>query len=288
MMLTLLFKIPTCSTLDQEREFVDGIDLTDSQQFKDHRKELESYLNSIDSIMYKEEPVVPPQNSHVSYLEFDTLYDGTIEMIVKYGEDRYIKYVNYNDDHNGDSSTYSIAAFDSKQLIMYIKESKRNNYFKLFGISLPTGNKFTVFERFNKSFYDIMYSWTFSPDFQYLLKTGDLQPGQKDDLYGWSIVNLKDGSEGKVRYERYKFFISNPQWIDGETFKYTLLEIPFSPGEFYNKDYRLYYALINNEPFPAGIKLKYNQVVYPKVLTFNVKGHLLSEKMIEYDTGLTH
>ena len=284
--MVLLFRIPACSTLDQEREFVDGIDLTDNQQYKTYRKELEVYLMSLDSIMYGIKPVTPPQNHHLSYLEFDTLYDESVDIVVKYGENYHKKFRNYINNYNGDSASYSIAAFDSKHCIMYLKEYKKNNSVRLFGISLPTGNQFTVYEKNNQSFYDRMYSWSFSPEYDYLLKTGDLESGKEDNLYGWSMVNLKDGSEGKVRYKRYKEFISNPQWIDKETFKYTLLEIPFKSGDYYNKDYRLYYALLNNEPLPEGIKLKYFDVIYPKVLTFNVKGYLISEDIQEYDTGL--
>lgn len=279
----MLFRIPACSTLDQEREFEDGRDLTVTESYKNYRNELELFLTSPDSMIYGSKPVVPPNNSHVNYLEFDTSYDNSVEIMVRTGSDNYIKFKNYNND--SDTVKFNFAAFDSKLCIIYMTERKSHEYFRLFGISLNSGNQFTVYDKTNKSMYERMFSWKFSPDFKYLLKTGDLEPNHPDNLYGWSMVNLTDGSEGKVRYKRHKEFISNPEWIDNETFKYTLLEIPFKKGESYDKDYRLYYALLHDEPIPDGFKMKYNKVLYPEVLTFTVKGHLISKKMYEYQTG---
>lgn len=290
-LLSLLIKVPTCSTLDQNIEFTDGKDLTQTVEYKTYRTELEKFLTCLDSIKYKSDPIVPPGNGHLNYIEFDTSYDNVVEISIRTGENSYAKFRNSLNDHdyNRDSINFKFSAFDTKNNIIYMTERKRNDYLRLFGISLNTGNQFTVYENLNKSLYDRMFTWTFSPDFKYLLKTGDLEPNQIDgNIYGWSLVNLTDGSEGKVKYKRYKEFISNPQWIDNETFKYTLLEIPFKPGEIYTKDYRLYYALLYNEPLPDGIKMKYLKIIYPQVLTFNVKGYLISQNMYEYDTGLIY
>jgi hypothetical protein len=270
--------------LDQETEFTDGEDLTKTEKYRNYRNELQLFLTCSDSMMYSETAVVPPNNSHMSYLEFDTAHDNTVEITVIIGSDKYIKFKNYN--NGGDSVKFNFAAFDSKMSIIYMTERKSHEYFRLFGISLFSGNQFTVYDKVNKSMYERMFSWKFSPDFKYLLKTGDLEPNHPDNLYGWSMVNLTDGSEGKVRYKRHKEFISNPEWVDNETFKYTLLEMPFKKGELYDKDYRLYYALLNDEPLPDGFKMKYNKVVYPEVLTFTVKGQLISKNIYEYETGI--
>ena len=289
LILFLVFRVPYCSTLDQEVEFVDGQDISQTQEYKQYRQELELFLTSMDSIKYKTQPVVPPRNGHLNHMEFDSTNDNTIDIIISLGNDREVKFNNslLDHDYNKDSVNYRFAAFDSKFNIIYLIERKKNDYLRLFGISVITGNQFTVYENINSSMYDRMFTWSFSPDFKYLLKTGDLEPGHQDNLYGWSLVNLTDGTEGKVKYKRYKEFISNPMWMDNETFRYTLLEMPFKPGEMYNRDYRLYYALLHNEPLPEGFKLKYHKVIYPKVLTFNVKGYMISENMYEYDTGLT-
>jgi hypothetical protein len=246
--LVLLLRIPTCRNVDHE--FVDGEDMSKKEPYKYYELCLRSMLTNPDSMNFGLGPVVPPINSLNSKVFHDTLVDQTIELRLMTDDGMNIVFRNLtNPEIYNDIESYEFKAYDSKNNIVYLSHKKQYGYFRFFGVSLNTGNQFTVYVNDTRSSNEKMYSWKYSPDMDYLLKSGDLD----NDIYGWGLVTLKNG--------------------------YVLTKIPFRDGYKYDKDYEFYYSLMEGNALP-GIRLN-GDYLYPVTYILDVKGHLISEKMTE-------
>ena len=266
----ILFKIPACSTWDQEREFVDGEDLSNTQSSREYRSRLNSFLTYKDSMLAElPEPIMPVRFNYDGYINQDTLVDGFIQIRIEVNQNHVIYF------RDSESIKYSLKAYDNRTSVVYIAERIKNNYLRVFGVSLNTGNQFELYSNYFIGSHNKMYEWCFSPDYKYLLKTGDI-----GEIYGWSIVNLKDGSEGMVKFDKYEEFITSPKWINNEKFQYTLTSIPFKKGHVYRKDYLFFYSLLQGKPLP-GVELN-GDYLYPTQYIMDVKGHLYSERMSQF------
>jgi hypothetical protein len=266
--------------LDQEREFIDGEDLSKTRAFKEYRLNLESFLKIPDSMQrINQGPILPPNIDSMYWKSEAIVENGEKELRIVSDGGQKVYFRNLTKvDKKDNIIKYEFKAYDSKYRIAYIMESREYGYFRIFGVSLNTGNQFNVYINSNARMYDKMYTWNFSPDFNYLLKTGDLDDG----MYGWSIINLEDGIEGKIKFKRYQEFITKPKWIDNKTFGYTYFEIPFK-NKIYNKDYAYFYSLMNRNPLPEVELNKQN--LYPVEYIIDTKGRILSEKLYEYRIG---
>ena len=275
-LLIFLFRIPTCVNPDQNG-FVDGTDLSKTNEFKNYELYLNTLVTVPDSMVNGIEPVIPPNSNLDNRLIQDTMVDGTIQIRVYTSDDREIYFRDLFDPVTyEDVITYRFRGFDSRNGIIYMVENrKKDNYFRFFGICLNNGNQFTVYDKDSRGINERMFSWKFSPDMKYLLKSGDLD----NDTYGWSLVNLGDGVEGKAYFERYDEFITDIKWTGNDQFSYVLTKIPFKPGHKYDKDYEFFYSIMNGNPIP-WIQLN-GDVIYPVRYTLDVKGHLLSEKLLK-------
>ncbi len=274
LILLLPFKIPACHNVDHE--LIDGEDMSKAEPYKYYELCLKSMLTVPDSMNFGMGPVLPPNSNMESKIFIDTLVDETIEHTVTTDGGMNIVFRNLtNPEVYSEVESYEFRAYDSKNNIVYFLNRKESGYFRLFGISLNTGNQFTVYINDSGSKYERMYSWKFSPDMDYLLKSGDLD----NDIYGWSLVNLSNGQEGQAKFERYYYFVDNIKWTGIDQFSYVLIEIPFMDGVKYDKDYELYYSLMEGNPLP-GIRLKGDNM-YPVTYVLDVKGNLISERMTE-------
>lgn len=272
--LVLLLRIPTCRNVDHE--FIDGEDMSQKEPHKYYELCLRSMLTVPDSMNFGVGPVVPPVNNLDSKVFYDTLADQTIELRLMTDDGWDIVFRNLtNPEIYDDIESYEFRAYDSKNNIVYLLNRHQHGYFRFFGVSLNTGNQFTVYVNDSRSSEEKMYSWKYSPDMDYLLKSGDLD----NDIYGWSLVNLSNGQEGQAQFERYREFVSNIKWVAFDQFSYVLTDIPFWEGYKYDKSYEFYYSLMEGNPLP-GIRLKGDKL-YPKTYILDVKGHLISEKMTE-------
>lgn len=270
--ISILLRVPTCSTWDLDKRFEDGTDLSVTQEYRDYRSNLEAFLTITDSMFFGKYPILPPNSDESNYIQYRDISEFESQILVK-TDDQTITFTS-----SGDPDVmiqYEFKAFDSKNRTVYMIQKQEHFISRVFGISLDTGNQFTVYEDSPAGMYDEMYSWKFSPNFDYLLKVGDIG----NDNYGWSIVNVKTGVEGLDTYVRYQEFIFDVKWIDSETFTYTYLQIPFKDGQIYDKDYRLFYALMNREAFPE-VTLA-GSYLYPVVYTADVKGRILSNRTHE-------
>lgn len=272
--LVLLLRIPTCRNVDHE--FVDGEDMSQKEPHKYYELCLRSMLTNPDSMNFGLGPVVPPINSLDTKVYHDTLGDQTIELRLMTDEGWDIVFTNFtNPETYNDIESYEFRAYDSKNNIAYILHRKQYGNFRFFGVSLNTGNQFTVYVNDSRSSDEKMYSWKYSPDMDYLLKSGDLD----NDIYGWSLVTLKNGQEGQAMFERYTEFVTNIKWASLDQFSYVLTKIPFKEGYKYDKDYEFYNSLVAGEP-SASLRLNGDHL-YPVTYILDVKGHLISEKMTE-------
>lgn len=272
--LVLLLRIPTCRNVDHE--FVDGEDMSKKEPYKYYELCLRSMLTNPDSMNFGLGPVVPPINSLNSKVFHDTLVDQTIELRLMTDDGMNIVFRNLtNPEIYNNVESYEFKAYDSKNNIVYLSHKKQYGYFRFFGVSLNTGNQFTVYVNDTRSSNEKMYSWKYSPDMDYLLKSGDLD----NDIYGWGLVTLKNGQEGQAMFERYTEFVTNIKWVAFDQFSYVLTKIPFRDGYKYDKDYEFYYSLMEGNALP-GIRLN-GDYLYPVTYILDVKGHLISEKMTE-------
>jgi len=269
-----LFRIPSCVNVD--REFIDGEDISITQPYKYYEICLNSMLAVPDSMISGDGPVLPPVKDLNLKVYQDTLVDGTIEIRVITNDGMSIYFRNLTDPEGfKELISYKFRAYDSENGNAYFLEKRDGGYFRFFGINMSTGNQFNVYVNDLKGRFEKMYYWKFSPNMDYLLKAGDLD----NDIYGWSLVNLKNGQEGMARFERYEEFITSIKWSGVDQFSYVLTKIPFKEGYKYTKDYRFYYSLVDGNPLP-GIPLK-GDYLYPVTYVLDVKGHLISEKLKE-------
>ncbi len=269
-----LFRIPSCINVD--REFIDGEDISKTNPYKYYKICLNSMLVVPDSMVSGDGPLLPPRENLNLKVYQDTLVDGTIEIRVITSEGLTIYFRNLMDPEGfKELISYKFRAYDSENGISYFLEKRDDGYYRFFGIKMENGNQFNVYVNDLRSRFEKMYSWKFSPDGNYLLKAGDLD----NDIYGWSLVNLKNGQEGIARFERYEEFVTNIKWSGTDKFSYVLTKIPFKEGYKYTKDYKFYYSLVDGNPFP-GVELK-GDYMYPVTYVLDVKGHLISERLTE-------
>ena len=264
----LLFRIPSCS--DQGQKLDDGKFVSETQAYRDYRLDLRSFLTSIDSMRSNVSgPIVPPVKDPSMNVDQDTLVTGETMITVGIDDGHYV----YFRDIFNPETLYSLKAYDNKNRVAYIKEIKKDGYFRVFGVSLNTGNQFTVYQNSSKDRNQYMYEWTFNSELDRLLKTGDI-----DEVnYGWSLTDINTGIESKVSFDRYREFIIKPMWINDQQFRYTYIEIPFWEGYFYDKGYEYFNSLMNQRPMKQ-IRLKYDYL-YSKDYVLDVKGYVISEKM---------
>jgi hypothetical protein len=268
----LLLKFPACS--DKGQQLDDGKFITNTDEYRDYRLELQSFLTNPDSMKREVlDPILPPVKAHDFNVDQDTLVTGETVITIKTNKGGYVTLKDIIVGGDGFYNTYySLKAFDSKNQVAYILEKKKDGYFRVFGVSVETGNQFTVYQSSVKNRNQFMYEWTFSPDQERLLKTGDID----QEIYGWSLTDVKTGIESKVSFERYREFIIKPMWINKDQFKYTYIEIPFMKGQYYNKGYEYFYSLMNQNPM-AGIKLKYDYL-YSEDYVLDRRGYIVSQK----------
>lgn len=177
---------------------------------------------------------------------------------------------------------YTFDAYDDQNRIVYISEVREHGFYSLFGISLATGETYTVYETTLLGGDQYIYEWKFSPDMRYLLKAGDFSYINDSGLvncYGWSIMDLSNFKTEIHEVEPYKSYVTDLQWINNEQFKFNLTEIPYKDDFKYKEDNNTYYSILNHDSISKeDFSLDYVPV---KDYTMDLKGQTISVKLIK-------
>lgn len=242
-----------------------------------YNSRLHNLLTIPDTMAMDYEPVIPPNFNLKDIISFKELAEGGQNTNIKLANGKEVHFIDSVslDREDGGLTTWNFRGYDNINKVVYMMKKESYDFFKLFGVSLTTGNQFTVYDGNPGSENEWMYGWSFSPDMKYLIKAGDLDNGE----YGWSLVNLTNGIETKKLYDHYIEFIAEPWWKREGEFRIAYSRIPYVYGLEYLDDYKFYLLIKQKLPIRWFMLSTYEFITKEQI--YNIKCEQISEKVLD-------
>ena len=276
--LAWFWNLTSCSSPSPVHTNVSGVEVTEQdQEFEIYLTKLDKLISNPETMVTTYDIVLPPKFDLNSIVKEDTLSSGNLNTVILLSNGKTLSFkdsINI-DREDGNLERWSVRAYDINNNVLYMMKNESYGFFRFFGISLNTGNEFTVYNGNPADDNDWMYEYKFSPEMKYLAKAGDLDNKE----YGWSVVDLSNGIESKKLYEHYVEFISEPWWKKNNEFRICYTRIPYVYGLEYKDDYKFYLSLKSGEAVRWSMFSTYELI--DKEQIFNLKGNMISEKVLK-------
>jgi hypothetical protein len=272
------FNLISCSSPSPVHTSVLGVEVTEQdQEFEIYLTKLDRLISNPETMVTTYDIVLPPKFDLYSIVKDNKLPSGNIitNVLLSNGKTLSFKDSINGDREDGNMEHWSVRAYDIKNNVLYMMKNESYGFFRFFGISLNTGNEFTVYDGNPGGDNDWMYEYKFSPEMKFLIKAGDLDNKE----YGWSVVDLSNGVETKKLYEQYIEFISEPWWKRDGEFRISYNRIPYVYGLEYKDDYKFYLELKDGQAIRWSMLSTYEFITKEQI--FNLKGNMISEKVLK-------
>lgn len=147
---------------------------------------------------------------------------------------------------------FRFCAYDNLYNTLYMAEVRKDSNFTVFGVCLNTGDIFDLWVNDTLTNVEKQYTYAFSPNYRWLLKTA-----VNDGFYSCHLLDVSTGNEMTFienSATKYSHFVIKPQWNSNSDFSFVEVNLEYD-GVVYDKDYSAYLAALKKKNFDT-FKLK--------------------------------
>lgn len=175
---------------------------------------------------------------------------------------------------------FRFCAYDNLYNTLYMAEVRKDSNFTVFGVCLNTGDVFDLWVNDTLTSVEKQYTYSFSPNYRWLLKTA-----VNDGFYSCYLLDVSTGNEMTFienSSSKYTHFAIQPKWINNTDFSFVELNLEYE-GAVYNKDYSAYLAGLKKSNFEnfkiKNLPLKGTRYEY-KIKPGNTSTELLNKSQV--------
>lgn len=201
-------------------------------------------------------------------------FKNGISLISKTGKS--LTFTNVKGGHKKKGKQFKFCAYDNMYNTLYMSEIHSDSDFVVFGVCLNTGDIFDLWEKDSTDSIQSIYSYAYSPNYRWLLKTA-----VKNGMYSCLLVDVSTGNEMTfIENSATKFthFTISPKWINNTDFSFTEVSLEYV-GNVNNEDYSVYLNTINKKSV-VGYKLK-NSPLKGTCYEYRIKPGYTSTELIK-------
>ena len=147
---------------------------------------------------------------------------------------------------------FRFCAYDNLYNTLYMAEVRKDSNYTVFGVCLNTGDIFDLWVNDTLTSAEKQYTYAFSPNYRWLLKTA-----VNDGFYSCYLLDVSTGNEMTFienSTSKYTHFAIHPKWNNNSDFSFVEVNLEYD-GAVNDKDYNVFLAALKKKNYNS-FKLK--------------------------------